>query len=137
MSLSVHRLSWAKILNLANNHLSWSLAVKHMRVCGHDVSSNSNNSADTHSNIHILTHTLTHSHTHTETHVSRSVRRTLRKVGNKNCLRFFPDFFVNLAQLKNVDAAFCVIVNRLFCMHAELYIINYSMSVHISKCICI
>lgn len=105
-------------------------------VCGHDVSRNSNNSTDTHSNIQIRTHTPTHSHTHTQTHVSRSVRRTPRKVGNKNCLLFFR-FFVNLAQLKNVDAAFCVIVNRLFCMHAELYIINYSMSVHIFICICI
>lgn len=138
MSLSVHRLLWAKILNLANNHLSWSLAVKRMRVCGHDVSGNSNNSADSHSNIHILTHTPTHTHTHTHSNSRVTVCQTDTPQSRQQKLfTFFSRFFVNLAQLKNVDASFCVIVNRLFCMHAELYIINYSMSVHIFNCICI
>lgn len=133
MSLSVHRLSWAKILNLANNHLSWSLAVKRMRVCGHDVSSNSNNSADSHSYTYTYSRTppLTHRHPYTRSNSRVTVCQTDTPQSRQQKLfTFFSRFFVNSAQLQNVEAVFCVIVNRLFCMHAELYIINYSMSVH-------
>lgn len=72
---------------------------------------------------------LTHTHTHSNSRVTVCQTDTPQSRQQK-LFTFFSRFFVNLAQLKNVDASFCVIVNRLFCMHAELYIINYSMSVH-------